>query len=563
MKKSILLIALCCSTITNALKPTLLRDIAVGKNSSGGFSYTALNGKTIFSADDNIHGKELWITDGTRSGTTLLKDINPGAGSSYPYFPVVIGTKAYFAADDGVHGSELWVTDGTAAGTTMLKDIYTGTGNASPSGFTAYKGKVYFSAIDSAHGQEQWVTDGTAAGTVLFRDFNPGKSYGGGGDMIVLNNLLIFAADDGSHGLQLWQSDGTTAGTFKYININPSAQFEYVGYYVEYQSKLYFAANDSIHGRELWVTDGTAAGTSMLKDINTFGKKNSDPRAMIVFQNKLYFWANDSTHGDEPWVTDGTAAGTTLLKDINPIPLQQSSTYAPGSALIFIPDPSYTIYGNKLYFNAYEDSTKGFEPWVSDGTAAGTHLFKDLIPSSNTTLTSSYPSSFTPYLGKMYFTAYDTNRSYSLWVTDGNPDSTHTIIADVSNYRKNKYQQPFALLPNNQLTICNNLVFFTATYDTTTGAETYILADPTTGIDDVTAYAYHIAPNPASTSITITGITEPTDVSITDISGQVLLQHHIDELHNRVSLAELSSGMYFVQLSSRRGQVNTLKLLKE
>ncbi len=30
----------------------------------------------------------------------------------------------------------------------------------------------------------------------------------------------------------------------------------------------------------------------------------------------LLFFATDSTHGRELWVTDGTAAGTTLVKDI-------------------------------------------------------------------------------------------------------------------------------------------------------------------------------------------------------------------------------------------------------
>ena len=74
--------------------------------------------------------------------------------------------------------------------------------------------------------------------------------------------------------------------------------------------------------------------------------------------------ANDGTRGSELWVTDGTAAGTTIVKDI------RTGTY--GSS-----PNGLTNSGGTLFFSA-NDGTTGFELWKSDGTAVGTTQVKDI-----------------------------------------------------------------------------------------------------------------------------------------------------------------------------------------
>jgi ELWxxDGT repeat protein len=326
----------------------------------------------------NTPEAELFRSDGRAAGTFLVKDINPylidsgfhhtcAYASSNPGPGIAIGNRAVFAADDGVHGRELWTTDGTRQGTRLLEDLdprrvatppdncadepddRTDSGLSSdPAGFVAFRNGALFAATD-AKGRELWWTNGTAAGTRRLSDVLPGPASSSPHDLTVAGGKAYFVARGTGTGEALWRTDGTTAGTVQVADLALGGEPSFASELTAVGSRLFFTVYNDTTGRELWVSGGDAGSTHLVVDLRP-GPRGSAPQALREVRGVLVFAADDGVSGLEPWRSDGTAAGTRRLGDIAP--------GADGSA----PGP-FDLAGNVVITGA-DDGVHGREPWA-------------------------------------------------------------------------------------------------------------------------------------------------------------------------------------------------------
>lgn len=253
--------------------------------------------------------------------------------------------------------------------------------------------KAFFAATDSEHGTELWVTDGTKAGTHIVADILPGSGSSSPAWLARLNDKVLFSAYTDDNGRQLWVSDGTAEGTkliaqtYDLGDGNPQAIYQ-----INETQAVFAAISDESaeynpdEGAQywLWVTDGTEEGTKLIKEVKVDnpGKENTNQHSPFVrVGRRLFFKADDidEHYGTELWVTDGTAEGTYLVKDINTEPnTDKGPGYTRDSAI----DDMENFNNNKLFFKAWTLES-GNELWASDGTEEGTYEVYNADPSVN------------------------------------------------------------------------------------------------------------------------------------------------------------------------------------
>lgn len=194
--------------------------------------------------------------------------------------------------------------------------------------------------------------------------------------------------------------------------------------------RLWFAGGDAEHGGEPWVSDGTPEGTFMLLDVYP-GGESSEPVPVGVLEPegesaRLVFWATDPNHGREPWVTDGTRAGTRRLADLCPGPCSAVSGVAAWWGEWSDPYPG-AVRGAVLGGELLfgADVPTDAQLYATDGTPEGTRLVAEPCR------TDCYrpPLDFVRSGDHVYFVVHSggLRGTYELWRTDGTAAGTRRL----------------------------------------------------------------------------------------------------------------------------------------
>lgn len=274
--------------------------------------------KLYFAASDSSHDKELWVSNGTTAGTRLFVDIKTfdttyygeqvyTGSDSWPNNFYTHNSKLYFTANDGVHGRELWKSDGTPAGTVMVADIQPGPDGSNFTNPVAIGNHLLFSAFDNAHGQELWRTDGTQNGTILLKDLLPGVDSSNALAKLTakMDGVLYFTTSIFGTTGDLWKTDGTGNGTEivkdglfnRYAGEWYSSTIDDGRFSGELDGRLYFCGHLGDFNSGLWVTDGTSTGTNpvMLSGTNRYENHHySIPHAFVTVGDFILFFSDEA-----------------------------------------------------------------------------------------------------------------------------------------------------------------------------------------------------------------------------------------------------------------------------
>lgn len=333
----------------------------------------------------------LWASDGTAEGTERLVEGNALAA------PVVVGDLVTLFSSTGDR-VRVWRSDGTVAGTRAIGDTTGGTRGVSQ---TAVVGQrvLFLTTSGGLSELRLFSVDPVDETLALLAQVAPNGFYVAN-SLHALGNRALFASASGDAGLEPWVSDGTPDGTRRLADLCPGSCSSDLtlgrpGGVARLGDRLLFAADDGA-GVSVWSTNGfdeparfidACAACVQTRDIALLSLDDqrvlvrtpealqiseTDGGTSTIVQQRLFvsfvdtarlagrviFGASTISDGSEPWVSDGTAAGTGLILD-----LRDNDA---GSQPSLVGD-----FGKEALLFAI-DGVSGRRFWRSDGTLDGT-----------------------------------------------------------------------------------------------------------------------------------------------------------------------------------------------
>lgn len=275
--------------LTNPVNP---KDIWPGQGSSSPQAITPIGNKAIFTAEDGLTGRELYVSDGTTAGTFQLANFTAGSASTFGTFTMAKSFGDYSLIVDDFRGGYLFVSDGTQAGTKVVKN----SGGECLLFPVAGMPLVYSDAFDQdsiylynkiQNRLEFLTTMGFGSWSLLYGD-RP-KNYAKSGNKVVLG-----------FGSRVLITNGTQAGSTM-LTLIGGQSFTDADNFTVMDDKIYFTATTSGFGNEVCMINLLNNTAQLATNINMMsnGSGSSSPSNLTVFQDTLFVIADDGFYGRE------------------------------------------------------------------------------------------------------------------------------------------------------------------------------------------------------------------------------------------------------------------------
>jgi ELWxxDGT repeat protein len=405
--------------VSNSTGINRVFNISKGKpgkdlRSSLPYGIVTTNNKVFFYANDGIHGRELWVSDGAVNGETKLTkntEITPESGSAPDQF-LVSEKNLYFRASSTSPVSndpdykDIYRYNIDSDSLNILFESDSQTGDLTP--ITTFKNRLIFSTNSSKSYYENASTGGSQQLATYFNknDIFPIHAQCNG-------ELIIAGTNTSNWSEYLYKFD--TTGTLKLITDKATS----ISSMIEMNGIVYFKARHRYSpdlGIELWRTDGTSSGTFMVKDI--LPGYDSGLRLNTFFRagNYIYFVGVNQYNQSELWRSDGTGQGTVMI------------AYLSGNS-------STTVFflahlGNKIYYKIDNVNSPNYEMalWYFD-TLNMTNVFVSNLANVSSSSYESRNSRGYVSNGNLYFETYSDRVRSRIWRLNPQNNIVNPVLA--------------------------------------------------------------------------------------------------------------------------------------
>ena len=420
-------------------------------------------GKVVFNWNGTTDNEEVWITDGTLSGTSVLTNSpnNPlyfkhyGDIDKYFFFEGYMSqplNSSYkdFAVINKSNGQYKKFTSSSQYTNPQIRKNFLPPPSAEFTVPKALIGNKFYFIETLSRDLIEIDTNGTLATTMFTMPYNSPFKYV---DLYNVNNRLIIRRIENNKSEDvLLVKKGNII--YNLTDSLPSPKPTHLTVFANIGNYIYFTANDSLNGKKIWVSDGTSIGTYRLNNFSA-SPNSSSPSNFQSFDNGLFFLANDGQNDKEIWYSQGNPNSTILRTNIftnqntpfiNGVGKLGSNIYIlyAGNYLVkynqigYTPiltslslglstrNESFEPLGNELFFT-YDDLTWGNELYKITATGI-TNLVKDIYTGSST---GSFPSNLKVVGNTLFFSANGNGSGRELYKSNGTTSGT-VLVKDIN-----------------------------------------------------------------------------------------------------------------------------------